>query len=62
MECAAAFSAIAAFSPVVTHTLTGVDSRRVFSFLASLVFDCEAVAAPPSGGAGLELLSAGTRE
>jgi hypothetical protein len=27
MECAAAFSAIAAFSAAVTHTFTGVDSR-----------------------------------
>src|SRR6516162_1158805 len=39
MECAAAFSAIAAFSAGVTHTLTGVDSRRVFSFLASSIFN-----------------------
>src|SRR6266436_10406955 len=46
MECAAAFSAIAAFSAGVTHTLTGLDSRRVFSFLASSISNFEAVAAP----------------
>jgi Homeodomain-like domain len=39
MECAAAFSAIAAFSAGVTHTLTGADSRRVFSFLAWSIFN-----------------------
>src|SRR5271166_2647767 len=35
-EWASAFAAIAAFSSGVTHTLIGVDSLRVFPFLASI--------------------------
>src|SRR6516162_3287072 len=59
IECAPAFSAIAAFSAAVTHTLMGVDSRLVFSFLASAIPPSEAVAGTsPEERDGL--LSAGT--
>src|SRR5438132_12338793 len=59
IECAAAFSTIAAFSAGVTHTLTGVDSRRVFSFLASSIFNFPGGSRTSPTGAGLSVVERG---